>query len=212
MKKTCFLFIGLMLVSILTVYVYGVVPQKWELRTFKEFLGGKFEGISVTYDGVLSLSPNEESFDGPAEEFYLSLLIDSEGASFLGTGHGGKIYRILKDGRFELYFQVPEMDIYCLVRDGRGNLFAGNSPNGAIWKITEQGKGEVFFNPQERYIWDLEITNKGNLLAAVGESGGIYEINQDGEGTQILKAKENHILCMEWTEGGDLVAGSGGRG
>lgn len=210
MKKTCFLCFGLVLIALLLVY--GVVPLEWKLITFGDFLRGKFEGISVTYDGILSLSPKEENFEGPAEEFYLSLLFDSEGAFFLGTGHEGKIYRISSDGKFDLYFQVPEMDIYCLAKDGRGNLFAGTSPNGTIWKISEKGKGEVFFNPQERYIWDLEFTKKGNLLAAVGESGGIYEINQKGEGNLILKAKENHILCMEWDENGDLIAGSGGRG
>jgi len=210
MKKLRYLFISLLLISVITVL--GVVPQKWTLINFDDFLTGKFEGISVTYDGVLSLSPKEEIFVGPDEEFYLSLFIDSEGSSFLGTGHDGKIYKVTRDGKFELYFQVPEMDITCLVLDRRGNLFAGTSPNGNIWKITEQGKGEVFFNPQEKYIWDLEFAKNGNLLAAVGEGGGIYEITQDGEGVLIFDVEENHILCMMWDEDKNLIAGSGGRG
>ena len=178
MKKLRFFFIGLLLISVIAAL--GVIPQKWTLISFNDFLTGKFEGISVTYDGILSLSPKEEIFEGPDEEFYLSLLIDSEGSSFLGTGHEGKVYKVTKEGKFELYFQVPEMDVTCLALDRRGNLFVGTSPNGNVWKVTEQGKGEVFFNPQERYIWDLEFTQNGNLLAAVGEGGGIYEINQAG--------------------------------
>ncbi len=210
MKKLRYLSIGLLLISV--VAALGVIPQKWTLINFNDFLTGKFEGISVTYDGVLSLSPKEENFEGPDEEFYLSLLIDSDGSAFLGTGHDGRLYKVTKDGKFELYFKVPEMDITCLALDRKGNLFAGTSPNGNIWKITEQGKGEVFFNPQEKYIWDLEFTQNGNLLAAVGEGGGIYEINQDGQGGLIFDVEENHILCMMWDKDKNLFAGSGGQG
>lgn len=210
MKKFRYLFIGLLLISVITAL--GVVPQKWILINFDDFLSGKFEGISVSYDGVLSLSPKDEVFEGPDEEFYLSLIIDADGSSFLGTGHDGKVYKATEDGKFELYFQMPEMDVTCLAMDRRGNLFAGTSPNGNIWKITEQGKGEVFFNPQEKYIWDLEFTQNGNLLAAVGEGGGIYEITQDGQGSLIFDVEENHILCMMWDTDKNLIAGSGGRG
>ena len=190
----------------------GVVPQKWEIRSKDDFLEGKFDGISVSYDGILSLSPEEEKISGPEEEFYLSLLITPDGILYLGTGHGGKIYRIRKGGEPELYFQVPEMDIYCLARDRKGDLYAGTSPNGKIWKITDKGKGDIFFNPREKYIWDLLFVDKDVLLAAVGENGGIYEINKEGEGKLLLKAEENHILCLKRDTNGDLFAGSGGKG
>jgi hypothetical protein len=190
----------------------GVVPQKWEVRSKDDFLKGKFDGISVSYDGMLSLSPKEEKIRGPEEEFYLSLLITPDGVLYLGTGHGGKIYRIRKGGEPELYFQVPEMGIYCLAWDRKGDLYAGTSPNGKIWKITDKNKGNIFFNPREKYIWDLLFVERGVLLAAVGESGGIYEINKEGEGKLILKAEENHILCLKRDANGDLFAGSGGKG
>ena len=146
----------------------GVTPQRWETRSKDDFLKGKFDGISVSYEGILSLSPKEEKLEGPAEEFYLSLLVTPEDVVYLGTGHGGKIYRVSKGGAPELYFQVPEMDIYCLAQDKKGNLYAGTSPNGKIWKITDKAKGEPFFDPREKYIWDLMFSDKGTLLAAVG--------------------------------------------
>jgi len=190
----------------------GVVPQKWEVRSKDDFLKGKFDGISVSYEGMLSLSPKEEKISGPEEEFYLSLLITPDGVLYLGTGHGGKIYRIKKGGEPELYFQVPEMGVYCLARDRKGDLYAGTSPNGKIWKITAKSKGDVFFNPREKYIWDLLFVDRDVLLAAVGESGGIYQINKEGEGKLILKAEENHILCLKKDTNGDIFAGSGGKG
>jgi len=199
-------------VFFLVLTLQGVVPHKWELRSKNDFLKGKFEGISVSFDGYLSLSPKEEEIEGPAEDFYLSFLMTPDGVIFLGTGHGGKIYRINPRAKPELYFQVPEMDIYCLALDRKGNLYAGTSPNGKIWKITAKDKGEVFFNPDEKYIWDLLFIEKDTLLAAVGESGGIYRINKEGEGSLILKAEEDHILCLKRDEKGYLFAGCGGDG
>jgi len=202
----------LVMMVCLAQVLLGVVPQKWEIRSKDDFLKGKFDGVSVSDEGLLSLSPKEEEIQGPAEEFYLSLLVTQAGEIFLGTGHGGKIYKISKTGSADLYFQVPEMDVTCLAQDRKGNLYAGTSPNGKIYKITEKDKGEAFFNPMEKYIWDLVHVDKGVLLAAVGENGGIYEINADGEGRLILKTEDNHFLCLREDLNGDILAGTGGKG
>ena len=203
---------GLMTLLFLVHFVHAVVPQKLELRSRDDFLKGKFKGISVSEDGLLSLSPKEEEITAPQEEFFLSCVIGPQGDIYLGTGHGGKIYKISSSGQVELYFQVPEMDVYCLTLDKKGRLYAGTSPNGKIYRITDKGKGDPFFNPEEKYVWDLLFTDKDVLLAAVGETGGIYEINQEGEGSLILKAEQNHILCLRMDRDGDLIAGSGGKG
>jgi hypothetical protein len=196
----------------LSVSLQAVVPRKWELRTREDFLKGKFDGVSVSSDGTLALAPKEERIEAPSEEFFLSVLAGAEGASFLGTGHGGKIYRIGRDGRAELWFQAAEMDVTSLAQDRKGVLFAATSPNGKIYRIAAKGQGEEFFDPAEKYIWDLEFMDSGELWAAVGESGGVYRISPQGEGNLFFKAEENHILCLEKTGRGDIVAGSGGRG
>ncbi|MBS3819078.1 WD40 repeat domain-containing protein [bacterium] len=209
MKKIWIIGVGV-LFWVLSLAAVG--PQKFELEGMRDFLEGKFKGVSVSYDGYLSLAPKDESLEGPPEEFYLSFLLTSEGAKILGTGHSGKIYKVSEEGKVSAYFKVPEMDIYCLVEGPKGNIFAGSSPNGKIYKITEQGKGEVFFDPPEKYIWDLMISEDGSLRAAVGERGGIYRVSLEGEGKKILEAEENHILCMKEDSHGNLIAGSGGQG
>jgi hypothetical protein len=203
---------GILMVVVLALSLEAVVPRRWELRTKEDFLRGKFDGVSLAFDGVLTLAPQEDRIAGPSEEFYMSLLPEPDGGLFLGTGHGGKIYRIGADGKAELYFQTQEIDVTCLARNGKGVLFAGTSPNGKIYRITARGKGEEFFNPSEKYVWDLAFTESGSLLAAVGESGGIYEIDPQGQGRQVLKAEENHILCLKVSDSGDVYAGSGGGG
>ncbi|HYA48448.1 MAG TPA: WD40 repeat domain-containing protein, partial [Burkholderiales bacterium] len=210
MKKLPLL--GLVGFAVLRLSLLAVVPQKWELRTKEDFLRGKLEGVSVSSDGVLTLAPREEKVASPTEEFYLSVLLAADGTTYLGTGHGGKVYRLGRDGKTDLYFQAPEMDVTCLAMDKKGALFAGTSPNGKIYKITDRQKGDAFFDPAEKYIWDLEFMDSGLLWAAVGETGGVYEIGPQGEGRVIFKAEENHILCLKRTGRGEVLAGSGGNG
>jgi sugar lactone lactonase YvrE len=204
--------LGILGLAVLATSLQAVVPQKWELRTREDYLRGKFDGISVSYEGMLALAPKEERIAAPQEEFYLSVLATAEGTVFLGTGHGGKVYRIGKDGKSELWFQAPEMDVTSLAQDKKGVLYASTSPNGRIYRITGSGKGEEFFNPAEKYIWDLLFLDSGELWAAVGENGGIYRISPLGEGLMFFKAAENHILCLEKTVHDDVIAGSGGNG
>lgn len=208
-KKNVGIFVFLLAAASLLL---GVIPQNWELYKMDDFIAGKFDGISISHEGVLSLSPRDEAVEGPAEDFYLSFLIASDGTKYLGTGHSGRIYKSNQKGEFELLCQLPEMDIYCLIQDKSGNMFAGTSPNGQIYKISAKGEFEPFFNPTDKYIWDLEFAGNGALLAAVGESGGIYQINDQGEGRKIVEVEENHILCMKKTQDDSLIAGSGGRG
>ncbi len=208
-KATLFILLG---IALTTLSLEAVVPQKWDLRTKEEFLRGKFEGVSVGSDGLLSLAPKEVKIEAPTEEFYLSVLFGADGTTFLGTGHGGKVYRIGRDGKAEVYFQAPEMDVLALAQDKKGTVYAATSPNGKIYKITEKGKGEEFFNPAEKYIWDMLFLDSGMLWVAVGEAGGLYEVSPMGEGRMIFRAAENHILCLRKSGRGDVIAGSGGNG
>ncbi len=211
MKKT--------ILAVLTATVFAalaawaVSPQKWVFRGYDDFLRGKFTGVSLTSDAALALAPREDAIDGPAEDFYLSFAPAPDGAAYLGTGHNGRIYRISKEGKAELYAQLPEMDVTCLALDAKGVLYAGTSPNGKVYKIAGSGKADVFFDPSERYIWSLAFApDNGHLLAAVGESGGIYEILPEGEGRMVFKTPENHILCLKFDRNGDILAGAGGAG
>ena len=206
------LFLGAALFVLGLGVLSAVLPQKWSLAGGQDFWKGKFNGISSGAEGPLFLAAREEKKDGPAEEFYLSLVAAADGTLYLGTGHGGKVYRLAKDAPAELYFQTAEMEVTCLALDDKGVLYAGTSPNGRVYKITAKDKGDTLFNPDEKYIWDLLPGPAGKLLAAVGEGGAVYEVNEQGEGRAVLKVNDSHILCLARQANGDLLAGSAGNG
>jgi outer membrane protein assembly factor BamB len=206
------LFLGVTLFVLGLGVLSAVLPQKWSLASSPDFWKGKLNGVSASGEGPLFLAARQEKKDGPSEEFYLSLAEAADGTLYLGSGHGGKVYRLAKDAPSELYFQTAEMDVTCLALDDKGVLYAGTSPNGRVYKITAKDKGETLFNPDEKYIWDLLPGPDGKLLAAVGESGAVYEINDQGEGRTVLKVNDSHVLCLARQANGDLLAGSAGNG
>ncbi len=210
MKKAFFVII--LVLMFMVQAGYSVTPKKWILESFDDFIKGKFNGITISSEGKLTLSPREEELKTPPEEFYLSMVLTSENILYIGTGHKGAIYQIDASGEPELYFKAPEMDVTCLALGPDGRLYAGTSPNGKIYKIKEKGNGTEFFNPHEKYIWDLMFTKEGSLLAAVGEDGGIYEITSEGGGVKVFDSAENHILCMKQISDESFLAGSGGAG
>src|SRR4030066_331961 len=177
--------LGILGLAVLAASLHAVVPQKWELRTREDYLKGKFDGISVSYDGMLALAPKEEKIAAPQEEFFLSVLATAEGITFLGTGHGGKVYRIGKDGKGEVWFQAPEMDVTCLVQDrkrmlfkaaqnhilglekaARGDVVAGSGGNGLVYKIATDGRASVLFETPYEEVRSLAVDREGQIYAA----------------------------------------------
>ena len=91
---------------ILAAGALAVIPQKWTFRTYDDFLRGKFDGVSVSTEGVLTLAPREDGMESPPADFYLSFVMTPDGAAYLGTGHEGKIFKISKEGKADVYIQI----------------------------------------------------------------------------------------------------------
>jgi hypothetical protein len=131
------LFLGVTLFVLGLGVLSAVLPQKWSLASSPDFWKGKLNGVSASGEGPLFLAARQEKKDGPSEEFYLSLAEAADGTLYLGSGHGGKVYRLAKDAPSELYFQTAEMDVTCLALDAQ---WPGLQDHG-------QGQGRDFVQP-----------------------------------------------------------------
>ncbi len=189
--------------------VFSSLPGKFS-KEGEEFLKGKFTGTAFFDEGIV-LSLKDKLIESPPEEFYFSVLSDSKGNIYLGTGHEGKLWMIDSKGKAALLFDVPEMDILSLAIDSSGNIFCATSPNGKVYKITPDGKSNVFFDPEEKFIWDMIFDEKGNLYVACGERAVIYRVSPDGSAKDIFTSSENHIFKILLTKEG-IIAGTGGEG
>ncbi len=189
--------------------IFSSLPNKFS-KEGEEFLKGKFSGTALFEEGIV-LSLKDKKIDSPSEEFYFSVISDSKGNLYLGTGHDGKLWMIDSKGKWSLLFDAPEMDILSLAIDLSGNIYCATSPNGKVYKIFSDGKSNVYFDPEEKFIWDMVLDERGNLYVACGEKAVIYRVSPDGSAKEIFTSSENHIFKILLTKEG-IIAGTGGEG
>ncbi len=190
----------------------AVETSVWQVGTFKDFLKGKLDGVSVTENGELGLAPEIKVVFDPEQALAYSLAADQEHHLYVGTGHQGKVFRVDPDGKGSLFFTAQEPDIFALAVGPDGDLYVGSSPEGKIYRVSPDGKSSVFYDPQSKYIWALLFGPKGNLYVGTGDEGKILKVNPKGEGSVYYDSDQTHIMCLAFDSKGELLAGSDPNG
>ena len=201
-------FLGFPLVS----YVLAGLPIFWSLEGQEDFLAGELDGLSVSSDGVISLAPATRNLYEGTDPFFWSLVSDSQGNLYAGSGNGGKVYKIDPDGNGSVLLDTNELEVHGLATDRQGNLYAATSPRGRVYKIAPGGEQEVFFDPDDRYIWALAFDQAGNLLVATGDQGNLYRVAPSGNSEVLFASQETHLMCLTTDSDGNIYAGSDSSG
>ncbi len=201
----------------------SVSTEFWSTSTYQDFREGTFTDISLNREGAVELAPTLGEVFTTDQAVIWSVARDPNGGLYLGTGHGGRVYRLGENLQGSLFFDVSEPDIFALAVDGRGNVYVGSSPGGKVYKVNPSGQGEEFFDPQARYIWSLSFGPDGSLFVGTGDLGRIYRVQPNGEGELYYNTEQSHVVSLAPGSGDDLIAGtepngllyrisSGGRG
>jgi hypothetical protein len=201
-------FTVLILLLVSSLNTSAVTPQFWENFAQSDFLEGSLDRISLTPDGKLFLSPAYEMVFDTGQPYIFSMVRDSRGNLYVGTGDGGKVFRVDPQGEGTLFFQAEEINIFALAIDADDNLYAGTSPDGKIYKITGSGQATVFFNSEEKYIWSMIFDDAGNLYVGTGGGGVIYKVDENGAGTVFYSCSDTHVMCFARDKNGNLAAGT----
>lgn len=186
--------------------------QFWEIGTFQGFLQGNLDGVSASVNGKLMLAPSAQPIFSPNETVALSVVADSQGNLYVGTGHQGKVFVVNRHGAGRLLFQATEPEILALAVGPDGNLYVASSPEGKIYRVTPDGKSSLFYNPKVKYIWALAFDSHGNLYAGTGDRGEILRIDPSGKGGVFFASNQTHIMCLTFDREGNLLAGSDPNG
>ena len=151
----------------------------WELNSYADFIRGRFNGLSLSREGRLSLSPKVDTLFTSDQPVIWALAQTPDGAIYAATGHRGRLYKIDGPGKSTLLWTAPEPEIFALAVDRSsvdrssvdrssvnrssvnrsGAVFAATSPDGKVYRI-ENGKATVYFAPKARYIWSLAVDAK----------------------------------------------------
>src|SRR6516165_12824664 len=80
----------------------------FQTATQTDFLKGDIENLSIDSRGELTLGPATELVYETSAPFLWSLLAQSDGTLFVGTGNEGKVFKIDPQGRGSLFFRSAE--------------------------------------------------------------------------------------------------------
>jgi hypothetical protein len=196
----------------LSLPVQASTPKFFQVATQGDFLKGDIENLSIDSRGELTLGPATELVYETSAPFLWSLLAQSDGTLFVGTGNEGKVFKIDPQGRGSLFFRSAELEVHALAAAPNGGVYVGTSPDGKVYLVDRNGTGKAFFSPDEKYIWALAVDAKGNLFAATGEKGVIYKVTPDGHATPFYHTHATHATALALDRAGNLLVGTGSPG
>ena len=151
------------------------------MNSYQDFIRGRFQGISLTRDGQLTVAPKIDTLFTSDQPIVWSLAQSRDGAIYAATGHRGRLYEIDKAGKSRLLWTAEQPEIFAIATDAAGALYAGTSPNGKVYKIV-QGKATEYFAPGATYIWSLATGPDGALYVGTGDQGKVFRVTSAGKG------------------------------
>lgn len=205
---------GLALTPALTKPTAAAEAGFLRLATRAGFLEGSLDGIAVDSLGALLLAERADRVAELGEPFLFAMAEHPRGW-VVGTGNGGQVILVRRDGEQETLLTAEEPQIFTVRVEKDGTVFAGSSPDGKVYRVDGDGDGdgsEVFFDPEESYIWDLERSPSGDLLVATGGEGRLYAVDASGRSSLLYDTGDTHLRRVEALAGGDLLLGTAGEG
>lgn len=200
--------LGLAVASLLpAVPVWASGTTAWEMNTYADFIRGRFQGVSLSRDGRMTLAPKVETVFSSDQPIIWSVAEGAAGTLYVGTGHRGRVFSVDATGKSSLLWTADQPEVFALALDRQGVLYAGTSPDGKVYRI-ENGKATEYFAPKARYIWALAVAPDGTLYVGTGDQGRIYRVTAPGKGELYYDTGQAHITGLAVDNQNRLLAGT----
>ncbi len=203
MKRALLLLSGIAVAILLE----AATTQVWEMNGYLDFARGRSSGISITYNGQVSLARALTTVFDTGQAEVWSIAAAPDGSVYLGTGNRGRLFRVNPAGQSSLVWTSDQPEIFAVTVDSKGVVYAGSSPDGRVYRI-ENGKAAEYFAPGEHYIWALAVAPDGALMVATGDQGKIYRVTSSGQGSVYYETGQAHVTSLAFDRQGRLLAGS----
>lgn len=195
------------LLAAAAVLLEASTTQIWEMNGYLDFARGQFSGISITYDGRVSLARALTPLFATNQADVWSIASAPDGSVYLGTGNRGRLFRVDAAGQNSLVWTSDQPEIFAVTVDSKGVIYAGTSPDGRVYRI-ENGKASEYFDPKAHYIWALAVAPDGALMVATGDEGKIFRVMAAGQGSLYYETGQSHVTLLAFDAQGRLLAGS----
>ncbi len=187
--------------------LFAVGSTAWEMNSYQDFIRGRFEGLSLTRDGRMTVAPKMDTLFSSDQPIVWTMARGGDGSVYAATGHRGRLYAIDPSGKSRLLWTAEQPEIFALAIDSSGALYAGTSPNGKVYRIVN-GKASEYFAPGAAYIWSLVLGADGTLYIGTGDQGKIFRVTGAGKGEVYYETGQAHVTSLAIDREGRLLAGS----
>jgi sugar lactone lactonase YvrE len=187
--------------------VFSSGTTAWEMNSYADFVRGRFEGVSLSREGRISLSPKLDTVFTSDQSVIWSVAQAPDGTLYAATGHRGRIYRIDPQGKSALLWTAEQPEVFALAVDHNGVVYAGSSPDGKVYRI-ENGKATEYFVPGARYIWSLAVSPDGALYVGTGDQGKVFRVDNAGKGELYYATGQAHVTGLAVDSQRRLLAGT----
>jgi hypothetical protein len=201
-------FIIILLLAFIPVFAWAVTPQFWENFSQEDLLQGSLDHIYLSSDGKLFIGPAYDLFFDTGQSYIFSVVRDKSGNLYVGTGDGGKVYKVDPNGKGTLYFQSKELNIFSMALDSSDILYVGTSPDGKVYKVTGPNQASEYCNPDEKYIWSMVFDVADNLYIGTGPSGIIFKVDKTGKKSSFYTCADSNAVSLFHESNGNLLAGT----
>jgi sugar lactone lactonase YvrE len=182
-------------------------PAFWEMTSYQDFIKGKFDAISLSRDGRLSLAPKLDTVFASGQPVIWSIAQAADGTIYAGTGHRGRVYKITPAGQSSVLWTADQPEVFAVAVDAKGVVYAATSPAGKIYRI-EGGKAELYYASGAKYVWSLVVGPDGALYAGTGDGGKVYRITAANQGEEYYSTGQTHVTGLSFDREGRLLAGT----
>jgi len=195
------------LLAVLAPALFASGTAAWEMNSYNDFVRGRFQGISLSREGRITLAPKVETVFTSDQPVIWSVAEAPDGTLYAATGNRGRVYRIEKSGKSELLWTADQPEVFAIAVDAKGVVYAGSSPDGKVYRI-EKGQATEYFAPHARYIWSLAVAPDGVLYVGTGDQGKVFRVTEAGQGEVYYDTGQSHITGLAVDSQGRLLAGT----
>ena len=130
---------------------------------------------------------------------------------YAATDPDGKIYKVGRDGKAQVFYDPHEKYIWALAFDSKGDLFVATGDQGEIHRVTPDGKGSIFFKTEETHARSLTVDSHDNVIVGTEPNGLILRISPSAEGFVLYQSPKREITAVAVDKDGAIYAAGVGN-
>ncbi len=213
--------------TLVSLQVGAVSTRSFVLDDAASLAEGDLEGVAVHSEGRVTAGVSVRRLELPDVAVAYCLARAPDGATYIGTGNGGKIFR-LKGDSVQEFASTGQLLVSALVATGDA-VYAGTLPGGRIFKFSTRGSSRPAKKPGPAkeadggdgsqtefaklegadHVWALAWRpSTQTLFAATGPQGQVFAINRNGDEAVVHDSAASHVMSLALDADGVLYAGT----